>query len=249
MAMMQMQQWQRSPVRRTGWCLLAGVATVFAFASAGAQGPVADTARTEGRDTVTSPDRRGWALAAWGGFARNSPDNIWGAEPGRDVAVTALRIAWPLARGTAVEIDYVVDLVPAAWVSMRGDPTYVVVPCPQPKPGTECLMRTYRGRSDAARGFGAAPVGIEARFRPDAMVQSYATISAGLLRFNREVPVDGAATLNITADVGAGAAIALPGKLSLMLGYKFYHISNGGSAAQNPGLDSHMVVIGLRQAR
>lgn len=225
------------------------VAVVLVAADARAQGPVADTTRAEVPDTVASAPRRAWAVSAWGGFGRNSPDNIWGAEPGRDVAVTALRIGWPMVRTAGVAVDYVIDLVPAAWVSMLRAPTYVVAPCSHRPSGPECTVRTYYGNGDAARGFGAAPVGLEARFRPGAAVQPYTTIGVGLLRFSRPVPIDGAATLNITADLGGGALVAMPGAFRLMIGYKFYHISNGGSASQNPGIDSHMMVVGLRRGR
>ena len=218
---------------------------------ASAQGPGADTlSRAGGPDSLAPAPapRRVWALAAWGGLARNSPDHIWGAEPGRDVAITALRIGWPMARRAGVAVDYVVDLVPAAWVSMPRVPANVVDACNKRPPGSPCSIRTSYGDGNAARGFGAAPVGIEARFRPGATVQPYASIGAGLLRFGEQVPVAGAATLNITADVGGGALVAVPGAFRLMVGYKFYHISNGGSASQNPGLDSHMAVIGVRRA-
>lgn len=249
MALMRRDSWRRSTLHRKRVHLPLVLALLVGAAEAHAQGPVDDTSRVDSADTMAATQTPPWAVSAWGGFGRNSPDHIWGAEPGRDVSVTALRIGWPMARTARVALDYVIDLVPAAWVSMRRAPVYVVSPCDKNPPGPECAVRTHYGDGNAARGFGAAPVGLEARFRPGAAVQPYASIGAGLLRFSRPVPVEGAAALNITADLGGGMFIAMPGAFRLMVGYKFYHISNGGSAAQNPGLDSHMLVVGLRRGR
>jgi hypothetical protein len=37
------------------------------------------------------------------------------------------------------------------------------------------------------------------------------------------------------------------GRVGVLLGYKFYHISNAGTASRNPGLDGHMLVVGLQR--
>ena len=55
------------------------------------------------------------------------------------------------------------------------------------------------------------------------------------------------ARVNFTAELGAGVLIGRPGRLGIALGYKFYHISNAGMAQHNPGIDNHMLTIGLQQ--
>jgi hypothetical protein len=192
----------------------------------------------EGRDSPLV-----WEV--WGALAQNSPGTLWGAEKGRDVAVVAVRAARVLASSPSVRLEYVMDLVPAAWVSM---------PRPAPRcgplpPGERCTHYHAFEGSDAAWGAGAAPVGLQAEFRAARWAHPYLSVGTGLLYFSRPVPVENAGRVHFTADLGAGVRIAMPARWRASVGYKFYHISNGGTARQNPGLDGHMVVVGLQRTR
>lgn len=183
------------------------------------------------------------AWEVWGGLAQNSPGTLWGAEQGRDIAVVAVRAAKLLASSPSVRLEYVMDLVPAAWVSMPRR-TSRCGPLPPSEPCND--YHAFEG-SDAVWGIGAAPVGIRTEFRAERWAQPYLAASAGVLYFNRPVPVDDAGRANFTADVGGGVRFAMPARFRVSIGYKFYHISNGGTARTNPGLDGHMLVMGLRR--
>lgn len=186
------------------------------------------------------------AWGIWGGIARNSPGNIWGAETGRDVELLALRLTWPLTRSHRLALDYVVDAVPAARVSMvRDDPD--PPSCSVAKPGEPCVNLPVISDPRPVFGLGAAPVGLQLRHRTRPHLQVHGGISAGILRFAREMPMDGAARVNFTAELGTGVLIGRPGRLGIALGYKFYHISNAWTATHNPGIDNHMLVIGLQR--
>jgi hypothetical protein len=200
-------------------------------------------------DSVSVP----WSYSAWGGFARNSPDNLWGAERGRDVAVAGLRFVRHDPGAGRVAVDYILDVIPLAWMSMpRGsglpscDDPYggEKPPGPTTVPGpTLCLVDPPVKTS--AVGFGASPLGAQARLRVFERVQPFAAMNAGLLWFARPVPSERAAQLNFTAEIGTGLLIGRAGRPGLMLGYKFHHISNGGTAASNPGVDGHMLYAGV----
>jgi hypothetical protein len=177
---------------------------------------------------------------AWGGLAQNSRPGLFGATPGRDVAVTALRMTIPLGANGAVAWDWVGDLVPAAWVSMPR-PETVGSKC-----GSQsCFTRAGFAGQDAAYGLGIAPLGIQLRFRPGHVVQPYVGMGGGMLWFQREIPIERAAQMNFTADAGLGLLLGKPGHLGVMAGYKLHHISNAGTARRNPGMDNYMIYAGL----
>lgn len=196
------------------------------------------------QDTAPLASAPAWGM--WGGVARNSPGNLWGAESGRDAELVAVRVTWPLSRTPGLAVDYVLDLVPAARVSMVRD-AKDPPPCGIAKPGEPCVKLPVVSDTRPVLGFGAAPLGLQVRHRLGSRVQAYADLGGGVLRFAREMPMDGAARFNFTAQLGTGLLVGRPGRVGIALGYKFYHISNAGTATYNPGLDNHMLVVGLQR--
>jgi hypothetical protein len=183
-------------------------------------------ARAQTPDSIQSR----WAYGAWGGLAQNSPSRIFGATAGRDVAVTALRVTRSLRATERVSMP------------RAANPGAPFQQCPDPQ---ACPLRAAFAEQDAAFGFGASPLGVELRLRPGALVQPFLAASGGMLWFDRMVPQDGASRLNFIADAGGGLLLGRPGHLGLMVGYKLLHISNGGTASLNPGLDNHMLYAGV----
>jgi Lipid A 3-O-deacylase (PagL) len=212
--------------------LLLGVALLWAApVDAGAQ------AHEMAHDTTHAQNYYG----AWGGLAQNSRPGLFGATPGRDVAVTAFRITIPLGATDWVAWDWVGDIVPAAWVSMPSA-EFIAGPC---EGSNLCGLRVAFSGQDAAYGFGAAPLGMQLRFRPGRVLQPYVAGSGGMLWFQREIPIQRAAQMNFTADAGVGLLVGKPGHLGVMAGYKLHHISNAGTARLNPGMDNYMIYAGL----
>ena len=196
-----------------------------------------DTVHHAAHDTVHAVNYYG----AWGGLARNSRPGLFAAMPGRDVAITALRMMIPLGSNGVVAWDWYGDLVPAAWVSMPSQ-EFIAGPC---KGHASCGLRIAFEGQDAAYGFGVAPLGIQLRFRPGHPIQPYIGMGGGMLWFKQEIPIERAAQLNFTGEAGAGLMVGKPGHLGVMAGYKLHHISNGGTARSNPGMDNYMVFAGL----
>jgi opacity protein-like surface antigen len=67
---------------------------------------------------------------------------------------------------------------------------------------------------------------------------------AGLLSTDIEVPA-GESKDNFTPQIGGGIRYRWTPRLSLGLTYRFHHISNNGRTKDNPGINSHLVMLGL----
>lgn len=147
------------------------------------------------------------------------------------------RVAW----------KFTVDIVPIALVSqptLNGveqvqDPSKILALCAAE--GVNCGPAGRR----TTYGIGFAPVGFEFNFRRRQRVQPVLDINAGLLRFSREVPVAGSASINFTFSWGAGLQVFTSPSKSVTVGYRFHHISNANSGTPfNPGIDSNFLYLG-----
>jgi opacity protein-like surface antigen len=72
--------------------------------------------------------------------------------------------------------------------------------------------------------------------------------SGGLLHFDRNVPLSGR-KLNLSFDFGAGLRVGMSPSVGLRLDYRYHHISNGYTAAFNPGFDSNLLIVGVSVRR
>jgi hypothetical protein len=72
----------------------------------------------------------------------------------------------------------------------------------------------------------------------------FADIGTGPMWSNRRIPA-ATSRLNFNSQVSLGIILFS----RVRLGYRFSHISNGGLAGRNPGLNVHSVLIGLRAKR
>lgn len=183
--------------------------------------------------------------SGWFGFAQHSPTNLFGTVAGREIAMAAVRIQRPFGHTDYVAWDYVVDLLPAVWVSRRdpGSPTNIP-PCPRKGFGP-CLLRGDIENASGVYGFGVSPAGLQLRLRPNSTIQPFFDAGAGALWFFEPVPSAHSDRFNFMLGAGGGVLLARPGKLSLIAGYKLLHISNGGLGNSNPGLDNHLFYAGI----
>ena len=118
---------------------------------------------------------------------------------------------------------WVFDAVP---VAMVGDP------------------HTGNGHRAYAYGVGGSPIGAQVNFVHFRRVEPFLTSGGGFLYFNHRM--FGATQFNFTAQLGGGVQLFSPSRrTALDVGYKYHHISNANLGNQNPGMDSHMVFIGI----
>jgi len=120
-------------------------------------------------------------------------------------------------------VRWVFDVVPVALV---GDP------------------RTSSGRRVYAYGIGGSPAGAQVNFVHYRRVEPFVTAGGGFLYFNHRM--FGGTQLNFTAQLGGGVQLFTSSRgTAIDLGYKYHHISNANLGNQNPGMDSHMLFIGV----
>lgn len=82
-------------------------------------------------------------------------------------------------------------------------------------------------------------------WRDGAGMQPYFELGTGPMWANRRVPA-ATSRLNFSSQAGVGLTLFANGNHPLVVGYRFAHISNGGTASRNPGLNVNTFVIGTR---
>jgi opacity protein-like surface antigen len=53
----------------------------------------------------------------------------------------------------------------------------------------------------------------------------------------------------MNSQAGLGVIFFANGRMPVHLGYRFMHISNGGTSGRNEGLEVHQAIIGVRVRR
>jgi hypothetical protein len=103
---------------------------------------------------------------------------------------------------------------------------------------------TSTGRRAYSYGVGGSPTGAQVNFVHYRRVEPFLTSAGGFLYFNHQM--FGATQFNFTAQLAGGVQLFTSSRRTAIdLGYKYHHISNANLGNKNPGLDSHMLFIGL----
>ncbi len=82
-------------------------------------------------------------------------------------------------------------------------------------------------------------------WRTSSNVRPYIDIGTGPMWSNRRIPA-ATSKLNFNSQLGLGIALFPNAKMPLYVGYRFFHISNGGLTGRNPGLNVNGFFIGSR---
>ena len=96
-------------------------------------------------------------------------------------------------------------------------------------------------------GEGMSPLGFRWNFLPRRRWQPVLEGHGGYMYSTQPIPVDQAGNFNFTFDAGVGVEIFRPrsekGMQSVRAEYRYHHISNNDTAAQNPGIDSGVIQV------
>jgi hypothetical protein len=92
-------------------------------------------------------------------------------------------------------------------------------------------------------GFGVSPLSWRWNFEPRGRYAPFAQLSGGLMKSTGAVP-PGTTSANFTAHVGGGLRVLVAKQQSLVLAYRFDHISNGNRLDRNPGVNAHALHLG-----
>jgi hypothetical protein len=179
--------------------------------------------------------RVAWRLGVNVAVGHNSPvTNQLGTTPDRDHLLVAMSAATSIIGAGAFHVYYDCQVLPVVLIRGNAPPEGYHFPAPG---------GTVPG-NDVAYAFGISPFGIELQGSLSKALTIYAATAAGGLWFDREYPIPGAGRIDFTLEFGAGMFIALGKESWLQVGYKYHHLSNANSAAQNPGVDANLVYVG-----
>ena len=104
------------------------------------------------------------------------------------------------------------------------------------------LVRSQDGH---AFGVGTLPLAVRAALAERKPLGAFLDLSAGLQYFFRAIPDERATRLNAQLMAGAGLRGAIGHGLEAELAYRLLHISNGGTARANPGLNFQQIAVGV----
>ena len=109
--------------------------------------------------------------------------------------------------------------------------------------GVEAMPLFAQFSPSAIYGVGFAPVVWRWNFPPGSTWSAFAELSMGGLWTSADIP-ENTGRLNFTAHWGGGLRRRLRGDHSLLLAYRFQHFSNGNQLGSNPGVNSHVLLLG-----
>lgn len=92
-------------------------------------------------------------------------------------------------------------------------------------------------------GFGFAPVVWRWDFPAQRRFSAYGELSMGGM-WSREPIPERTSRGNFTAHWGVGVRLRPRGANAVAIGYRFQHFSNGNQLGSNPGVNSHVVLVG-----
>lgn len=161
-----------------------------------------------------------------GGYSFHSTRGFWGKIPGAELSIFSLRYNRKLF---TFRQNHVVEYVGEAILAAN----YSVKPS----------IRWYKAGS--YNGFGVTPLGFQLNLNEKNVVQPFFKSSTGFMYFNEAFPGEYGVRFNFTLELGTGLEFVISQNLSLSLGYKYHHMSNGHLGQINPGVDSNIFHTGI----
>jgi hypothetical protein len=189
-------------------------------------------------------DRGTKDIGFWMGFSPNSRVGQF-AMPHRQLVLIGARAEWVIEALPSVTLAATSDIVPVAVITHT--PTYTVREVVFPGGGTTELKQQTGDKP--VYGAGGMPFGFKLRVGSSPKVRFFGATSVGALWFTRDVPIPDARRFNFAFEYGGGIEFGRQDRRTIIIGYKFHHLSNASSAAVNPGLDSDVIYVGLSRPR
>ena len=179
------------------------------------------------------------------GIAPTDPTHFTGEKTynttGRKLGTLNFRIGRVIGTTKGITFTYLFGFTPLviARANEVKNPAYV---SPIATPDVQPTKR------ETGYGFGVTPANFRFTFLPDKRVKPFAQVGAGLLFFNKPMPIPESRRLQFTGDFGGGFMVHLTNPKQFMtFGYKYFHISNGniGGHQWNPGYNANVFYIGF----
>lgn len=157
-------------------------------------------------------------FSIWMGFALDSYQ-LWGKTQDAHIQSVGLRYNRKLARAYDSVLEYNLRVNLYSNYSYQGFEPY-----------------TYK---NSLSGFGISPVGLQLNFLSTGTFQPFINVSTGLMYMDKPFPDNRGKKLNFTFDAGGGVEMMIFPSVSLSLGVRYHHLSNGERGQVNPGIDSN----------
>lgn len=103
----------------------------------------------------------------------------------------------------------------------------------------------YRDGNERVRAVAGSVIYRRSWFVDSRRMHPYVEFAVGPMWAEKQVPAS-TSRFNIVTQPGAGVVLAPQSRTPVVIGYRLLHISNGGYAPRNPGLNVSAVVIGIR---
>jgi hypothetical protein len=161
--------------------------------------------------------------------------------------LSMMNVRWTRTIGTrrGITYQYFFELTPLA-VAFNNEVKNPKFVSEKETPGEAKTMRK------TAYGFGFQPANFRFIFMPRKRVKPFVQIGAGMIFFNRKMPVPEATSYNFTGDFGGGLYIVTDregGGKAVTLSYRYFHISNFNTSEFNPGYNANVFSIGYSFSR
>ena len=189
-------------------------------------------------------DRPARYVGVWIGLSPNSRVGEF-ALPRRQLVLIGARAEWVIEALPLVTLAATSDIVPVAVITHT--PTYTTREVVFPGGGTTHVKEQTGNKP--VYGAGGMPFGFKLRVESWPKVRLFGATSIGGLWFTRDVPIPDARRFNFAFEYGGGIEFGRRNGPTVILGYKFHHLSNANSAAINPGLDSDVIYFGMSRPR
>lgn len=160
-----------------------------------------------------------------GGYSFHSTRGFWGKIPHAQLSIFTLRYNRKLlVINKAHLLEYVGELNLSA--NYR-------------------ISETHKYQSGSFSGFGVSPLGFQYNLNQQNGVQPFFKSSTGFMFFDEPFPDERGVKFNFTLELGGGLEFVVSEHLSLSVGYKYHHMSNGQIGQINPGVDSNIFYTGI----
>lgn len=160
-----------------------------------------------------------------GGYSFHSTRGFWGKIPDARLSVFTLRYNRKLfVFDERHLLEYVTELIISA--------SYTV-------------SETHQYKSGSFSGHGITPLGFQFNFNQNKIVQPFFKTSTGYMYFTERFPDERGVRFNFTLELGTGVEFVITKNVSLSVGYKYHHMSNGQIGQINPGVDSNIFYSGI----
>jgi hypothetical protein len=106
----------------------------------------------------------------------------------------------------------------------------------------------YRTRRETSYAVGFTPANFRFTFFPGSRIKPYVQGGAGILFFNKPIPIPESRRMQFMGDLGGGFIVHLKNPNQFMtFGYRYFHISNGniGGKRYNPGFNANIFYVGF----